>query len=1061
MRRYMYYIAILMVLLFVPHTVYAAIGANLTAWTRDTIKTNRTISFGASHTSEVTINGQIVVNPNCTLTIKFADNYPANTHKVIRAVSNSKGNAFVRMFKIEKGGRLVIQGRDENSRIILDGGARFSGGLNDKRLLTITDAGAVTVHTCENPGGTISEELIYSNVGSLMLKWVTMQNVYTKYVDDYDGDNKYGGAIHLTGTVDDDDDHQTLLENCIIENCADHCGGALAIRMSNNNAPKDTYPAKTKVTFTNTEIRYCYTSSTSGGTIRANGRTINDVEFNNVEMHHNYAKSSGAGFLWNGGGSSETDMLINGGHFHHNVSDSKGGAMSVAANISFTGDVIIEHNRAKKDGGGISIHTYDGVVMPKRNDKTYNFTYTFPSGLIIRNNHSANGGGIAYNVDNFAIYSGWAEDPQTGVVINTTIDLQGAEISNNTATLDGGGIWLANNLETGWVTKNGATANIYVHLNSGSINNNTSAGGNGAGVYLYKTDISHVAAKAGTLSLDGNKANGSEKNGGGIYIEDGKTINLANVTTEIKNNKASNGGAIYINSTSGVQVTLGNSTISSNSVTESGGALYIKGGSLTMGEVDVTSNTATSHGGAVYVDGGNISINGGATIQDNSAMRNGGAIYVNSGNITFSGNASVLDVTGNHAIDGGSFYVNGGSINTTGIQKATITGNYATNEGGAFYVRDGNIEMGLTELSANGKNGSNTSTVNGGAIALYDGVFTFANGSEIKNNSAIGNGGALYIMNTGNLKSISCEGGTYLANIALGNGGAIYASGNIKLQVTADVRNNTAKNGGGLYLDGGVNMTFGKEDSSGLGLIVGNQATGTGTEGVGGGVYLAKGKLSFADKENLGIYNNVATYEAADIYSSGNEALVQLPKVSDMNLTGFHVPGNDLYWVLDEHGNRYEDALLDVTKELNLFTFSEDIKDINEEICLDLGYDYVLVTIIALGLDIAHDASVTMSYPDNESNYHEFRKVLFTGIGATNAVKRIVGLPSHNWKFDVTDWSYKYNSITCSPDGDSDNIIPISRSGTRVVTITFASNSSTTNISDYNARKVNILRPQN
>lgn len=1237
MKRYIRWVMVLFVVLFGSQTVWGQISASSTQWTRDTIKTSKTISFGASHTGEITINGQIVISGGATLTIKFAKGYPANTNKVIRAVPNSRGNAFARMFKIEKGGKLVIQGRDENSRIILDGGARFSGGINDKQLLTITDAGGVTVHTPTNPAETISDELIYSNSGSLTLRWVTLQNVFASGAKEtYVGDNKYGGAIHLTGTVDDDDEHQTLLENCIIENCADHCGGAMAIRMSNNNAPKDTYPENTRVTLTNTEIRYCYTSSTSGGTIRANGRTINDVVLNNINIHHNYAEASGAGILWNGGGSTETDLQINGGSFHHNVSDSKGGAMSIAANVSFTGDVIIEHNHSKTDGGGISIHTYDGVVMPKRDDKTYSFTYTFPKGLIIRNNTSKKGGGIAYNVNNFAIYKDWETDPQTGVVINTTIDLQGAEISNNTAEEDGGGIWLANNLETGWVTRNEATANIYVHLNSGSIRNNTSLDGNGAGVFLYKTDISHIAAKAGTLSLDGNLANGSEKNGGGIYIEDGKTINLSNVTTEIKNNQASNGGAIYINSTSDVQVTLGNSTISSNAVTGSGGALYIKGGSLTLGKVDVTSNTAASHGGAVYVDGGDIIINGegstfssnevtgdnmnggaayvkgdfyvngsttmssnhsaysggaiyikggnliladsrtltlksnstggnggaicvntgridgenasivaggasdadantateyekgkggaiyvykgdihikdcyvqrnsatagggihvsggsfiangkvvidgniatttdgggiycegsfavkgGASIQNNSANRSGGAIYVNTGNIEFSGSSSMLQVVGNHAGDGGAIYVNGGNIVTENIQKAIITGNYATNEGGAFYVTKGNIEMGLTELADNGKNGTTACTVNGGAIALYDGVFTFADGSEIKNNMATGNGGALYIKNAGTQKSISCEGGSYVGNTASGDGGAIYASGDILLKVTADVRNNIAKNGGGLYLDGGVNMTFGNKDISGLGLIVGNKAIGTSAkEGVGGGIYMAKGVLSFADQKNLGIYNNVATYEAADIYSSGKESLVNLPNVSGMNLTGFHVPGNDLYWVVDEHGNRYEDALLDVSKDLNLLTFSGATMEVSEEICLDLGYDYVLVTIIVRGLDISHDASVVLSYPDN-GIYQEYRNVLFTGMGKENEVRRIVGLPSHNWKFDITDWSYKYDEITCSPDDENDKIIPISRAGTREVTITFKSGLKS-NIKDFGTRKVNILRPKN
>jgi hypothetical protein len=89
-------------------------------------------------------------------------------------------------------------------------------------------------------------------------------------------------------------------------------------------------------------------------------------------------------------------MKINDGcHFYNNVAKTHGGAMNISSNTTFSGNVIIENNYAGKKGGGINIHAYNGGNMPKK--KSYDFTYDFPDGLSVRNNHAKHGGGIAYN----------------------------------------------------------------------------------------------------------------------------------------------------------------------------------------------------------------------------------------------------------------------------------------------------------------------------------------------------------------------------------------------------------------------------------------------------------------------------------------------------------------------------------------------------------------------------------------------------------------------------------------------------------------------------------------
>ena len=1066
MNKYIRHIIIVLIALCLSQSAWAEIGRTMTTWSKTDVNANQTISFRDTDTAEITITGTITINKGCTLTIKLDDTYPENTNKVIKA---KDGSPFARMFNIKPGGKLVIEGRNDNSRIILDGGARFSG-TDSKRLLSISEAGNVTVYGCTNENATITKELIRSEVGTLSLNWVTLQNVYSDTHFTNSG-SSYGGAILITGTVEDDDNHRTVIQNCIIENCADNDGGAITIRMSNDTNPKDNYPASTRVTLTNTEIRYCYTTGSSGGTIRANGRTINDVVLNNVNIHHNCTEHSGAAILWNGAGSVKTDMQINDGCiFHHNVAKTQGGALNISSNTSFSGNVTIENNYAGSYGGGINIHTYNGGNMPKKD--TYDFTYTFPSGLIIRNNHAAYGGGVAYDVDNFMIYKGWETDPHTGVTIRTTLDLQGAQIYGNTASSDGGGIWLANNLETKWEIPGEAVAEIIVNLDKGSINNNISAGGNGGGIYLFKTDITR-SETGSTLSLESNEAQGTGKNGGGIYIEDGKSINLDGVITSIRNNKASNGGAIYLKGTTGgVQVTLGNTTMDSNEVTGNGGAIYIKGGNLQLDKATVQNNKAESKGGAIYVDGGGIKIRNTTIFSSNTAGGDGGAVYVTGqgatkGDIAWTSGNKTLTITDNTSGgNGGAFCVNNGKIDASGITKAIITGNCAEKDGGAFFVNDGDIALCVTELSENGKNGSTVKTQNGGAIALYNGTFSFDEGSLIRNNAAKNYGGALYVTND-SANTITCDGGTYSLNKAK-LGGGIYASGPIDLTFAANVRNNTAESGGGIYLAEGVNMSFGN------GLIVGNIANGPDNSGEGGGIYLKKGTLSFTSTNNLGIYNNSASFQAADIYTSGNETTLNLPYVKDMELTDFDVPGTELYWVRDwnikDYPNkkygRYEAAL----KSMNLegFDISDMIYDVTgsveivtSEMCLDLGYDLVFVTVKSINLRDGDNAAIVFSYykkshtPGVDSPT-EYRKIIFTG-----SEDKIVAIPSGQWFIEPTFWAATYKSpvLGINETGYDERGYVIARNQNKEITITFAVNPEKQHVSTSDAIKKNKMRP--
>lgn len=699
---------------------------------------------------------------------------------------------------------------------------------------------------------------------------------------------------------------------------------------------------------------------------------------------------------------------------------------------------VIQNNIATLNGGGLGMSN-NGVFDVKNASMSGNNasiggaiwlgsgTFTLANATLTNNIASQNGGGIYVGSGTFTV--------------NGVATLKG----NKATAQNGGGIYLGGGTFT--VSENGS-----LNLGGSATSDGNSAGVHGGGVYCGAP----LTVK-GTSNIQYNKA----ANGGGIYVASGYSASFAKQAYFLNNSASGNGGGLCV---AGGNVTLANNTLSNNNAaqggavylaqgsvsaiastiqnnysSQNGGAYYVSGGSVKItGTAKISSNTAEMKGGALYVDGGTISLvantinnnsaaaggaiyvksndktkgftaNGSTTMEGNSAEKgNGGAVYVEGGSISITGANSVLTLSDNHAANGGVFYVDNGNITADAISRSTISNNYSTAEGGAFYVNNGNIHLSLTELSGNGKSGSEVKTTNGGAIALKNGVFSFADGSEIRGNAATGNGGALYIANAA-ATNITCEGGSYLANTA-GLGGGIYASGPITLTFAANVRDNMAQNGGGLYLDGGVNMTFGN------GLIVGNRAQvaqnasrNASQYGVGGGIYLAKGILSFSQTENLGIYNNAASFEAADIYASGNETTIHLPNVSGMNLTGFDVPGNVLYWVKDFNENRYEAALRDMNAEIEKmilgFGESETVKTITDtKTCLDLGYDLVFVKIHSKNLGSGDNAAIEISYmKKGTSDIIVYRKVLFMG-----EETQIVGLPSGDWKFKTTSWASQY-----------------------------------------------------
>ena len=236
----------------------------------------------------------------------------------------------------------------------------------------------------------------------------------------------------------------------------------------------------------------------------------------------NGSNNEGGGVNMHTGGT----FTMYGGEISGNAcSDTGGGVISAGAYLKLYGGTI-SNNTADKRGGGVFT----------------NMTLTISDGITITGNKSEQGGGIyTYDEDitinggnitgNTATYGGGVYHIGDYRTCDTLTISGSATITGNTAT-DGGGVYV----ESGKNTSNWNKGQGALQINGGSITNNT-ATGNGGGVYINER---------GLLTITGGNVtdNTSTVNGGGVYFNgESKKFNISgniNVTGNKKSGKANN-----------------------------------------------------------------------------------------------------------------------------------------------------------------------------------------------------------------------------------------------------------------------------------------------------------------------------------------------------------------------------------------------------------------------------------------------------------------------------------------------------------------------------------------
>ena len=674
------------------------------------------------------------------------------------------------------------------------------------------------------------------------------------------------------------------------------------------------------------------TTGEAAGTIRSTGATTSVLTMTNCTVTDNYSYSNGGGLYWNAcynrGILEECYATVTKCTFARNISGYHGGGIYCESKLTIQGCQIYD-NYADMYGGGIAQQVYNNSGRLLLDGEQTNLTvtsYTDENGVVtetnIYNNYSdVRGGGISIRANPTAsilVPKDGEEIVKHAVIFN----LQGANIYDNTARLDGGGVsfmevrdstgnadagatWTDeqaieyNNAEVASYDKSITITNGIVHDNvagvtqnwANNINRNkkllmtqewestfteteTEAGGSGGGIYMHSTANTTLAVNSGDIYLN----TATRGNGGGIFLTGesalctvtGGTIggsaarkNVAQPDTTGETPAKGNGGGIAIFGGSRIEMTGG--TVSYNEAYVGGGIAVRNGSSMLADKASdgttatISYNKASSAGGGIAVHDESWMVINGGTVSYNSAVHGGGISL----NTCYHTPTAQTNPKWGMEFNGGII-----SNNTVTPEKAggTAYGGGICLAGTSSMKLDGGTVSFNKAVSADGT--SYAANQEGGGIAVCQTSYMEIKGGDIMNNNAYDGGGMVLRGNSTVIMSGSMTVNSSTDTVTSANG---------------TIKNNTAVHyGGGVYIGpftGSDVNRFTLTD----GWIYQNKATAAnGNGGDGGGVYVARyngfylngGRVeeNGAARYGGGVYCYEAVTEISDGVMKKNEA---------------------------------------------------------------------------------------------------------------------------------------------------------------------------------------------
>lgn len=644
-----------------------------------------------------------------------------------------------------------------------------------------------------------------------------------------------GGGLHVTGSAD-----VTLNNTDVNLNTAGREGGGLwnslgtmtlenGVIVSGNTASGPAADDGGGGVFNN------------GGTLVITGATTT-ITGNTADG----ASGSGGGIFNNIGGTlSITDAMIS-----SNAANRAGGGIEDASGagfgVTFIGGTLSNNNAgvapaaaAPGNGGGLHV-TGDSDVVIDGTAVLFNSaaleggglwngtgTMTIQNGATIDGNTAAgdaldDGGGGIFNNGGSLVITGATTTIQNNRATGLTgagggihsasggsVSVTGATINNNTASIDGGGLFAE-----------GDSGNVSI--TQATFTSNT-AGDSGGGVFV---DGPTFTASQSTFTLNqAQGAGGTDGDGGGIFLSSRATSGNFNITDNsfVQNTAFGSGGGISLidasGSISGGQLT-GN-FVNGNGVTfdSGGGGISLVGNlriiDVSIANVVIDGNTAPAAGGIAIVDARTTISD--STIQNNVAtetLSGGGGIGALA-NVIIGGDlltitASTLS-TNQTAGEGGGIGVINGDVSIT---DTTIAGNNATGGrgGGIGLLNNGMAGAAVIRSTTIFNNAASDS---GGGIAAQNMGIDLLNVTVSGNNSGAAGGGIAYD-NTVDAIAKSIAFSTITSNVAAAGGSNLSSTGS-PIDVT-----------GTIFNDGVIAAVAGSLNSLGNNLDSGNTGGLTG-----------------------------------------------------------------------------------------------------------------------------------------------------------------------------------------------------------------------------------------
>ena len=358
------------------------------------------------------------------------------------------------------------------------------------------------------------------------------------------------------------------------------------------------------------------------------------------------------------------------------------------------------------------------------------------SSTFVNNKASLDGGAIFNDGGNLTFRRGFGptdfeyfgNSAQRGGLIYSSggnVDVTSVSFRSNTATLDGGAIYIENgnlSLIGGKFDLNSARDGGAIFARNSTITTghspfssvsfpdfNSNTARNGAAIFLDEGILeikkavftSNIATGAGAIhAIDADASitdsladfNTSVLAGGFLSQENG-TLEI--VDSDLRNNSSdTSGGAIdALNAV----VTITNSFVNNNmALSGDGGGLHVVGGSLNLIDSKVLDNSATGRGGGIFLSAATGLIDN-ANIAGNSANGNGAGLFL---------------LHSDQAANPGPM-----GVGSTIIRSSTILGNDSLGNGGGIAIE---VAIGSEVLVTNTDIRANSANVHGGGVFIND-----------------------------------------------------------------------------------------------------------------------------------------------------------------------------------------------------------------------------------------------------------------------------------------------------------------------------------------------------